>query len=46
MPREPRVPETPFDVVAPGEVMLRLASRPPTRLEQARELLRAGGALR
>jgi 2-dehydro-3-deoxygluconokinase len=26
------------DVVAPGEVMLRLASRPPTRLEQAREL--------
>ena len=27
-----------FDVVAPGEVMLRLASRPPTRLEQAREL--------
>jgi 2-dehydro-3-deoxygluconokinase len=27
-----------YDVVAPGEVMLRLASRPPTRLEQAREL--------
>jgi 2-dehydro-3-deoxygluconokinase len=27
-----------FDVVAPGEVMLRLAARPPTRLEQAREL--------
>ena len=27
-----------FDVVAPGEVMLRLASRPPTRLEQATEL--------
>src|SRR4029453_15510521 len=32
------VPDTLFDVVAPGEVMLRLASRPPTRLEQAREL--------
>jgi 2-dehydro-3-deoxygluconokinase len=32
------VPEPLFDVVAPGEVMLRLASRPPTRLEQAREL--------
>ena len=27
-----------FDVVAPGEVMLRLAARSPTRLEQAREL--------
>jgi 2-dehydro-3-deoxygluconokinase len=27
-----------FDVVAPGEVMLRLAARPPTRLEQARDL--------
>lgn len=27
-----------YDVVAIGEVMLRLASRPPTRLEQAREL--------
>ena len=27
-----------FDVVAPGEVMLRLASRPPTRLEQAKDL--------
>ena len=27
-----------FDVVAPGEVMLRLASRPPTRLEQATAL--------
>ena len=33
-----RVAEPLFDVVAPGEVMLRLASRPPTRLEQAREL--------
>jgi 2-dehydro-3-deoxygluconokinase len=32
------VAEPLFDVVAPGEVMLRLASRPPTRLEQAREL--------
>jgi 2-dehydro-3-deoxygluconokinase len=27
-----------YDVVAPGEVMLRLATRPPLRLEQAREL--------
>lgn len=27
-----------FDVVAPGEVMLRLAARPPTRLEQAPQL--------
>ncbi len=27
-----------FDVVAPGEVMLRLAARPPTRLEQAQQL--------
>lgn len=27
-----------YDVVAPGEVMLRLATRPPFRLEQAREL--------
>jgi 2-dehydro-3-deoxygluconokinase len=32
------VPGPAYDVVAPGEVMLRLASRPPTRLEQAREL--------
>jgi 2-dehydro-3-deoxygluconokinase len=32
------VPKPLFDVVAPGEVMLRLASRPPTRLEQATEL--------
>jgi 2-dehydro-3-deoxygluconokinase len=32
------VAETLFDVVAPGEVMLRLAARTPTRLEQAREL--------
>jgi 2-dehydro-3-deoxygluconokinase len=27
-----------FDVVAPGEVMLRLAARPPARLEQAQQL--------
>jgi len=32
------VAEPLFDVVAPGEVMLRLASRPPTRLEQATAL--------
>jgi 2-dehydro-3-deoxygluconokinase len=32
------VAEPSFDVVAPGEVMLRLAARTPTRLEQAREL--------
>lgn len=31
-------PEPLYDVVGLGEVMLRLASRPPTRLEQAREL--------
>jgi 2-dehydro-3-deoxygluconokinase len=31
-------PDALYDVVAPGEVMLRLAARPPTRLEQAREL--------
>ena len=30
--------EPPYDVVAPGEVMLRLAARPPMRLEQAHEL--------
>ncbi len=34
-----------YDVVGLGEVMLRLASRPPTRLEQARELdVSFGGA--
>jgi 2-dehydro-3-deoxygluconokinase len=37
--------DAPLDVVGLGEVMLRLASRAPTRLEQARELdLSFGGA--
>ncbi len=38
-------PVPPYDVVGLGEVMLRLASRAPTRLEQARELdISFGGA--